>query len=104
MQMPKWLRFSALKLHTKTTLLISLVLIGVFTVVAYFSNLAMNNLTDAEELLQAELLATRIADSVEQHIKLEKKRTPKHPAFADSIGEPFVPNWEDVKETIENNF
>jgi signal transduction histidine kinase len=106
MQMPKWLSFSALKLHTKTTLLISLVLVGVFSVVIYFSNLAIHNLTSEEESLQAQLLATRIADSVEQHIKLEKKRTQKNSGtnVEATAGEPFVPDWADVKETIEYNF
>jgi two-component system, NtrC family, sensor kinase len=106
MQPPKWLRFSALKLHTKTTLLISLVLVSVFSVVSYFSNLAINNLTGEEESLQAQLLATRIADSVEQHIKLEKKRTQKNSrAGIEPIsGEPFIPDWIDVKDAIDYNF
>ena len=63
-----------LKLHTRTTLVTSGVLVVVFAITAIFSDLAITKLSDQQERQQAQLLATRVSDTVEHHIKRLKIR------------------------------
>jgi two-component system NtrC family sensor kinase len=104
--MQQWLRLKPLKLHTRTTLVTSAVLVGVFAVIAIFSDLAITRLSDQHDRQQAQLLATRVADAVEQHIKREKTRierrrrnqkTPPNEPEATTT----IPDWSDVQEEIE---
>src|SRR5689334_16572594 len=74
MQSQSSLRVRPLKLHTRTTIVTSAVLVGVFAVIAIFSDLAITKLSDRQERDLAQLLATRVADTVERHIKREKTR------------------------------
>ena len=88
-----------LKLHTRTTIVTSAVLVAVFATMAYFSDLAVNTLSDQQQREQAELLATRVAISVEHHLKREqrkqkgKERTPEVT---------LVPDWSDASEEISD--
>jgi len=95
-----------LKLHTRTTLVTSAVLVGVFAVIAVFSDLAITRLSDQHDRQQAQLLATRVADAVEQHIKREKirierrRKNQKTPAD-ETEATTTIPDWSDVQEEIE---
>jgi len=95
-----------LKLHTRTTLVTSAVLVGVFAVIAIFSDLAITRLSDQHDRQQAQLLATRVADAVEQHIKREKirierrRKNQKTPAD-ETEATTTIPDWSDVQEEIE---
>ncbi len=90
----------ALKLHTKTTIVVSVVLMIVFSVIAYFSNLAATKLSDRQEREEAELLATQVANTVEHHAK-RVLRTQKTQSAG--IEEEFAPDWSEVKRTIEES-
>lgn len=87
-----------LKLHSKTTIVVSIVLIAAFTVIAYFSNLAMTQLSDQRQRDDAQLLATRIADTVEHNIKREHFYNGK--GAANQPQETLTPNWSEIGETI----
>ncbi|HKG23386.1 MAG TPA: histidine kinase dimerization/phospho-acceptor domain-containing protein, partial [Blastocatellia bacterium] len=91
------LKPAPLKLHTRTTVLVSAVLVAVFTVMAYFTNLAITSLSEQQEQEQAQLVATRISDAVQHHIKREQrlgtKRAPREPG-------PVEMNWKEVREEI----
>jgi len=50
------------------------VLVVVFAITAIFSDLAITKLSDQQERQQAQLLATRVSDTVEHHIKRLKIR------------------------------
>ena len=63
-----------LKLHTRTTLVTSGVLVVVFAVIAIFSDLAITKLSDQQERQQAQLLATRVADTVEADLPAMRDR------------------------------
>jgi two-component system, NtrC family, sensor kinase len=93
-----------IKLHTRTTLLISLVIIAVFLVIAYFSNLALTNLSDQQEQQQAQLLAIRICDTVGHHIKRESKRESRRERRKGreivSSEITAIPDWTEVQEEI----
>jgi two-component system NtrC family sensor kinase len=107
MQSKQWLRFTPLKLHTRTTILTSAVLVAVFAVMAYFSDLAITKLSDQQERQQAQLLATRIADTVEHHIKREKnKRTRErhkaHQPVQEESESTTIQDWSEVQEEIED--
>jgi two-component system, NtrC family, sensor kinase len=95
-----------LKLHARTTLVTSGVLVGVFAVIAYFSDLAMTRLSDQQERQQAQLLATRVADTVEHHIKRQKIRIERRRKREQAPEEPetttTIPDWADVQEEIED--
>jgi len=69
-----WRRFIPLKLHSRTTILASAVLVAVFAVIAYFSDLAITRVSDQQERQQAQLAATSVSDTVEHHIKRLKSR------------------------------
>jgi signal transduction histidine kinase len=105
MQVPALFKFLPLKLHTRTTLLTSAVLIAVFAVIAYFSDLAITKLSDQQERQQAQLLAARVADTVEHHIKRQKIRNERRKGAAkvEEIAESTtVPDWTEVQEEIED--
>src|SRR5215470_2825735 len=99
------LKFPALKLHTRTTMLTSGVLIAVFLVIAYFSDLAISKVSDQKERQQAQLLATQVADTVEHHIKRKKNLNERRKGKSgqeDSIESTTVPDWGEVQEQIED--
>ncbi len=106
MQSQRSFKLPPLKLHTRTTIVTSVVLAGVFAVTAYFSDLAITKLSDQHDLQQAQLLATRIADTVEHHIKRLKIRIERRKKTAQIQEEPesttTIPDWEDVREEIED--
>src|SRR5690349_13657758 len=93
------IKLGRLKLHTKTTIVVSVVLIAAFIVIAYFADLATTQLSDQRERDDAQLLATRIADTVEQHVKRERKLSRKSPGPA---AETLTPNWPDIEEVISD--
>ena len=106
MQPKRLFKLPPLKLHTRTTLVTSGVLVGVFAVIAYFSDLAMTRLSDQQERQQAQLLATRVADTVEHHIKRQRIRIERRKKREQSSEEPesttTIPDWADVQEEIED--
>ncbi|HEX8090939.1 MAG TPA: histidine kinase dimerization/phospho-acceptor domain-containing protein, partial [Blastocatellia bacterium] len=107
MQSKRWLRFTPLKLHTRTTILTSGVLVAVFAVMAYFSDLAITKLSDQQERQRAQLLATRISDTVEQHIKREKnklkrERHKRHEPVEEESESTTIQDWSEVQEEIED--
>ncbi len=95
-----------LKLHTRTTLVTSGVLVVVFAITAIFSDLAITKLSDQQERQQAQLLATRVSDTVEHHIKRLKIRIERRKKSAQVQEEPeattTIPDWADVQEEIED--
>jgi len=94
-----------LKLHTRTTLVASAVIVGVFAVTAIFSDLAITKLSDRQEQDQAQLLATRVADTVEHHIKRQKtriERRKKRGEIQEETESTTIPDWSDVQEQIED--
>src|SRR6185295_16962264 len=105
MEPKRWLKIRSLKLHTRTTIVTSVVLAGVFAVTAYFSNLAITKLSDQQERQQAQLIATRVSDTVEHHIKRLKIRIERRKKSGQIQEEPeattTIPDWEDVREEIE---
>jgi signal transduction histidine kinase len=95
------LRLIPLKLHTKTIIIISGVLLAVFAVIAYFSDLATNNLNRQKEQEQAQLFAAQVADTVGYHYRNVPKELRQNPDdFLD-------PHWaeieEDIRDTIINS-
>lgn len=106
MQSKRLFKLPPLKLHARTTLVTSGVLVAVFTVIAYFSDLAMTRLSDQQERQQAQLLATRVADTVEHHIKRQKIRIERRRKREQAPEEPetttTIPDWADVQEEIED--
>jgi two-component system NtrC family sensor kinase len=100
-----WRRFIPLKLHTRTTILTSAVLIAVFAVIAYFSDLAITRLSDQQERQQAQLAATSVSDTVEHHIKRLKSRKEqrkKRGRMVEESESTTIPDWEEVREEIED--
>lgn len=93
-----------LKLHTRTTLVTSGVLVIVFAVIAILSDLAITKVSDQQERDQAQLLATRVADTVERHIKRQKGRIERRKSkqVQEEPQETTIPNWSDVREEIED--
>jgi hypothetical protein len=104
MRSASWLRLPPLKLHTRTTILTSAVLVAVFAIMAYFSNLAITHLSGQQERQDAQLLATRVADTVELHItrlkRREERRTGKKRTFQE-FELTTIPDWDEVREAIE---
>jgi signal transduction histidine kinase len=77
----------------------------VFAIIAIFSDLAITKLSDQQERQQAQLLATRVADTVEHHIKRLKVRIERRKKSGHISEEPettTIPDWEDVREEIED--
>jgi two-component system NtrC family sensor kinase len=102
-------RFTPLKLHTRTTILTSAVLIAVFAVMAYFSDLAISRVSEQQERQQAQLLATRVADTVEHHIKRETKKIKlrqwyrgRERTVEESESTAVPDHWIEVQEEIED--
>jgi signal transduction histidine kinase len=90
------LRLIPLKLHTKTIIIISGVLLAVFAVIAYFSDLATNNLNRQREQEQAELFAAQVADTVGYHYRHVPKEQRQNPDdFLD-------PHWAEIEEDIRD--
>lgn len=104
MQTSSWRRFNPLKLHTRTTILTTGVLAAVFAVIAYFSDLAVTKLSDQQERQQAQLLATRVADTVEHHIKRQKIRNDRkgREKIQEESESTTIPDWAEVEEEIED--
>ncbi len=104
MRPDSWLNMRPLKLHTRTTILTSAVLVAVFAIMAYFSDLAITRLSDQQERQDAQLLATRVADTVELHLKRlkrrEERRTGKKRTFQE-FELTTIPDWDEVREAIE---
>ena len=102
----KKLKLPALKLHTRTTLVTSGVLIIVFAIMAIFSDLAITKLSDRQERDQAQLLATRVAETVEHHIKRQKirieRRRKREEPQEEAETTTSIPDWADVQEQIED--
>lgn len=92
------LRLVPLKLHTKTIIIISAVLITVFVVIAYFSDLATVNLSNQQEQEQAQLLAAQVADTVGYHVKRIPRALRPTPEAILTLDWPEV--QEDIKDTI----
>src|SRR5262245_35482730 len=105
MQASRRLRFTPLKLHTRTTILTTAVLVAVSGIVAYFSDLALSKLSDQDERHQAQLLATRVADTVEHHIKRQKIRNERRKGrerVEEESESTTIPDWSDVQEQLED--
>jgi two-component system NtrC family sensor kinase len=105
MQSNRFFKLPPLKLHTRTTLVASAVIVGVFVVTAIFSDLAITKLSDRQEQDQAQLLATRVADTVEHHIKRQKtriERRKKRGEIQEETESTTIPDWSDVQEQIED--
>jgi two-component system NtrC family sensor kinase len=101
---PSSLRWPPLKLHTRTMLVTSAVLIAVFSVIAYFSDLAISKVNSQQEKQQAQLLATSVADIVEHHFKRLKRieRSKRRGQSAEVSESAMVPDWTEVQEQIED--
>ena len=105
MQSKRSFKLPPLKLHTRTTLVTSGVLVIVFAVIAILSDLAITKVSDQQERDQAQLLATRVSDTVERHIKRQKiriERRRKNKQVQEEPEETTIPNWSDVREEIED--
>src|SRR5262245_60375681 len=105
MQSQRSLKLPTLKLHTRTTIVTSGVLVVVFAIIAIFSDLAITKLSDQQERQQAQLLATRVADTVEHHIKRLKvriERRKKAGGVQEESESTTIPDWADVQEEIED--
>lgn len=105
MQSKRSFKLPPLKLHTRTTLVTSGVLVIVFAVIAILSDLAITKVSDQQERDQAQLLATRVSDTVERHIKRQKiriERRRKNKQVQQEPEETTIPNWSDVREEIED--
>ena len=94
MRLKSPLKFGSLKLHTKTTIFISAVLIAVFAIIAYFYDEFTTQISTARENAWAELMAHRVADTVEFHIKKERKKG------KDASQDEETFNWNEVEEYI----
>jgi two-component system, NtrC family, sensor kinase len=104
MQPKRSFKLPPLKLHSRTTLVTSGVLVIVFAVIAILSDLAITKVSDQQERDQAQLLATRVADTVERHIKRQKIRIERRKSkqVQEEPQETTIPNWSDVREEIED--
>jgi signal transduction histidine kinase len=105
MQSKRSFKLPPLKLHTRTTLVTSGVLVIVFAVIAILSDLAITKVSDRQERDQAQLLATRVADTVEHHIKRQKIRIERRKNRSQQVEEEpeattTIPDWSDVHEEI----
>jgi two-component system, NtrC family, sensor kinase len=88
------LRFVPLKLHTKTVIMISAVLLAVFAVIAYFTNLATISLSEQQEQEQTQLFAAQVADTVGYHVKHVPKAQRQTPDASLKL------DWDEVREDI----
>ncbi|MGE0129830.1 MAG: sensor histidine kinase [Blastocatellales bacterium] len=83
-----------LRLYTKTILVISAVLIAVFAVIAYFTDLATARLSAQQEQAQAELLAAQVADTVRYHVKHARR------SAGQTLAESLLPEWAEVRDNV----
>lgn len=88
-------KFRSLKLHTKTTIFISAVLIVVFAVIAYFYDEFTTRISKGRELALAQVAALHVADTVEFHMKRGERRKGKEGTQDE---ESF--NWSEVQDYI----
>jgi signal transduction histidine kinase len=106
MESQRSFKLPPLKLHARTTIVTSGVLVVVFAVIAIFSDLAITKVSDQQERQQAQLLATRVADTVEHHIKRLKIRIERRKKTAqvqeEAEATTTIPDWSDVQEEIED--
>ncbi|HEY6329795.1 MAG TPA: HAMP domain-containing sensor histidine kinase [Blastocatellia bacterium] len=86
-----------MKLHTKTTLLISAVLVVVFGLFAGIYDYYTTTITRVGEDQRAKLLANRVADTVEEHIRQQRKKGREKNADQES----FEPDWAEVQDEIK---
>jgi signal transduction histidine kinase len=91
-------RFESLKLHTKTTIFISAVLIVVFSIIAYFYDRLTTSLSNGREEAWAQVAAHRVADTVEYHMKRGERKKEKDKEV--SQDEEF--DWKEVQEYISS--
>src|SRR5215472_5502365 len=96
MRLKNPLKFGSLKLHTKTTIFISAVLIVVFAIIAYFYDEFTTNLSKGRELAWAQVAAHRVADTVEYHIKKGERKKEKDTTQDEEF------NWTEVQENINS--
>jgi hypothetical protein len=92
------LRLIPLKLHNKTIIIISFVLPIIFAVIAYFSDLATNNLNTQQEQEQAELFAAQVADTVGYHVRQVRRELRRNPD--DFLNPDWVNMEEDIRDTM----
>jgi len=90
------LRLIPLKLHTKTIIIISFVVLTVFVVIAYFSDLATKDLNAQQEREQAELFAAQVADTVGFHLR----QVPRE--LRQNTDDFPNPDWAQVEEDIRD--
>lgn len=88
------LRQVPLRLHTKTIIIISLVITSAFVVIGYFSDLMVTKLSDQQEQEQAEIFAAQVADTVSYHVTHVKR------ALRQTPGESLKLDWVEVREDI----
>src|SRR5262249_7059941 len=96
MRLKNPLKFGSLKLHTKTTIFISAVLIVVFAIIAYFYDEFTTNLSKGRELAWAQVAAHRVADTVEYHIKRGERKKGKETSQDEGI------DGSEVQENINS--
>ncbi|MCG3162026.1 MAG: Adaptive-response sensory-kinase SasA [Acidobacteria bacterium] len=85
-----------MKLWFKTILVISVVLIAVFAVIAYFTDLATASLSDQQEREQTELLAAQVADTVRYHVRHARR------GAGQTLAESLLPEWVEVREDVQD--
>lgn len=97
-------RLKPLKLHTKTTIVVSVVLAVVFAVIAYLSDRAMTDLSDKQERQEAHLLALLVADTIEHHLKIGRRSRNQRETTDQETVKPVWPVIEEaINDTIINN-
>jgi signal transduction histidine kinase len=92
------LNATPLKLHTKTTIVVSIVLAIVFAVIAYLWDQATTRISDRQEEQEAQLVALRVASSIEHHLKIERRS--KLPSRTSE--ETITPVWDQIEEAIDD--
>jgi len=93
------LKLKPLKLHTRTTIVVSVVLAIVFAVVAYLSDRATTKLSELQEEQDAHLLALRITDTIEHHLKIERRSRKQGEGASREI---VRPDWPEIEEAIND--
>jgi len=88
------LRLVPLRLHTKTIIIISLVITTVFLVIGYFSDLTVTKLSEQQEQEQAEIFAAQVANTVSYHVTHVPRALRQIPTEA------FKLDWAEVREDI----
>ena len=99
MKVKNSLQFRPLKLHTRTTIAVSAVLIAVFAIVAYITDLTLTRLSNQDERQDAQLIASRIAGAIEHHLQRQRRGNAKSKPVG--VDEGLAPNWSEIEETIK---